>query len=1054
MIMLSTLQIASPTAPERSHARLTLAAMAAALALQAGPANALSFEVTGTQTVATNYGTINDDMMLTGCGTLVWTGSINPLRGTTVDCGILSIGNGGTSGSIDGNIYVSDGTLIFNRSNPLTYAGVISGFAPLVKQGIGMLTLTGNHTYSGGTRIDAGLLMVGNGGTSGSISGDVVNNGTLAFNRSDLQSFAGNISGSGGLLKQAGATLTLTGTNTYSGGTTISGGMLTVGNGGTAGSIVGNVVNNGILSFNRSDAQVFAGRITGNGALLKQAGNTLTLTGTNTYSGGTEILGGTLTVGNGFTAGSISGNVYNEGILAFNRRDAQTFSGDISGSGKLMKLSFNSLKLTGTNTYSGGTTIFGGALEIGNGGTSGSIIGNVNNLGTLAFNRSDAQTFAGDISGSGGLLKLAGNILTLTGTNTYSGGTTILGGDLQIGNGGTSGSISGNVNNHGTLTFNRSDAQSFAGDISGTGGLLKRGGDTLTLTGTNTYSGGTTIFGGALQIGNGGTAGSITGNVVNNGALVFYRGDPQVFAGAISGSGILVQLGRNTLTLTGTNTYSGLTMIAGGVLQIGNGGTAGSIAGNVENYGTLVFNRSDSFTFTGNVFGNGSLIKKGAGSLTITGDHSYGTNLVTGIPGGINIEEGTLILGDRYNFNVAQSVNINNNATLKFQTASYQQITANISGRGSLVKEGQGFTFLDGQNNSTGDILINEGTLLVRANPTLAMLGGNVINNARLVIYTDRNVTYAGNLQGRGAIEFHQPTGGAAPIVTLLGENSSTGSYILSAVSLNVGNGGTRGTISGNVVSVAENVALTFNRSDATQYGGNLSGQLRLVKAGAGTLTFSGVNTSSGDTVVSAGELKVDGEIRNGVVEVERDAVVSGSGRLSTLHLNGTVAPGHDVGRLAATQASFAAGSRYAWDIKDAAGLAGIDYDTLHLDGNLILDTVANGSVITIQIRSLGADGSSGLAANFDARKNSRFALVSGLGIIGFDASRFAIDTTDFYNDLQGGTWSVYATGGDLFLDFTTAVPEASSWQLFLAGLTVAYFAAGRRRKHGKGLWQ
>ena len=150
-------------------------------------------------------------------------------------------------------------------------------------------------------------------------------------------------------------------------------------------------------------------------------------------------------------------------------------TGAISGTGQLTKTGSGALVLIGTNTYSGGTTISAGTLQIGNGGTSGSIVGNVTDNGTLAFDRSDTVAFGSVISGTGSLVQLGSGTLVLTGTNTYSGGTTISAGTLQIGNGGTTGSITGNVTDNGTLAFNRSDAMTFDGVISGTGSLVQLG---------------------------------------------------------------------------------------------------------------------------------------------------------------------------------------------------------------------------------------------------------------------------------------------------------------------------------------------------------------------------------------------------------------------------------------------------------------------------------------------------------------------------------------------------------------------------------------------------
>ena len=155
-----------------------------------------------------------------------------------------------------------------------------------------------------------------------------------------------------------------------------------------------------------------------------------------------------------------------------------------------------------TNTYSGGTTISAGTLSVGAGSTSGVITGDVTNNATITFNRSDAQSFAGAISGSGTLTKLGADTLTLTGTNTYSGGTTISAGTLSIGAGSTAGVIAGDVTNNATLTFNRSDSVSFAGAISGTGAVTKSGSNTLTLTANSSYTGATTVSSGALVLQN------------------------------------------------------------------------------------------------------------------------------------------------------------------------------------------------------------------------------------------------------------------------------------------------------------------------------------------------------------------------------------------------------------------------------------------------------------------------------------------------------------------------------------------------------------------------
>ena len=488
----------------------------------------------------------------------------------------------------------------------------------------GMQFVTSGYTVRGGpvTLTGAAQIRVGDGTNAGAA--------TLARIDSVL-------TGSVGLEKTDLGTLVLTGANTYTGGTTISAGTLQIGNGGTTGSIQGNVTNNGTLAFNRSDDVTFAGTISGTGAVVKNGAGTLVLTSDSTYAGGTTIAAGTLQIGNGGTTGSITGNVVNNGSLAFNRANDVAFGGALSGAGTLVQKGTGTLVLTGANTHTGGTTIASGTLQIGNGGTTGSLAGNVANSGTLAFNRSDATTFAGVVSGTGSLIQKGTGTVALTGANTYTGGTTIAAGTLQVGNGGTTGSILGDVANSGTLAFSRSDGVTFAGVVSGTGALAQRGEGTLVLTGANTYTGGTTIAAGTLQIGNGGTAGSIQGNVANSGTLAFNHSDDVTFAGVISGSGSLVQKGTGTLILTGDNTYTGVTTVSSGTLQIGNGGTTGSIAGNVVNNANLVFNRSDTYRFGGTITGAGSVTFKG-GTVLFSAPYSGSVTVDTSM---VQLQAGT-----------------------------------------------------------------------------------------------------------------------------------------------------------------------------------------------------------------------------------------------------------------------------------------------------------------------------------------------------------------------------------------------------------------------------
>ena len=185
------------------------------------------------------------------------------------------------------------------------------------------------------------------------------------------------------------------------------------------------------------------------------------------------------------------------------------------------------LILSASNTYTGVTTISGGTLQLGDGtGNNGSVAGNITDNAHLTFANPYAQTYTGAISGSGGLTKTAAGLLILTGSNTYSGATTISAGTLQVGSSGTAGSIgnTSGVTDNGLLEFALTGSTTFAPVISGSGGLLQAGSGALILIGAKTYSGPTTISAGTLQFGNGVATGSITSSSavsVGSGVLAF-----------------------------------------------------------------------------------------------------------------------------------------------------------------------------------------------------------------------------------------------------------------------------------------------------------------------------------------------------------------------------------------------------------------------------------------------------------------------------------------------------------------------------------------------------
>ena len=203
--------------------------------------------------------------------------------------------------------------------------------------------------------------------------------------------------------------------------------------------------------------------------------------------------------------------------------------------------------LTGTNTYTGGTTISAARCRSATAAPTGSIAGNVANNGALVFNRSDSVTFGGIISGTGAVQKIGGGTTILTGANTYSGGTTISAGTLQIGNRRHVGIDRRQRHQQwraGVQSLERHDLRrrrSRARDRCTRTAPGRRSSPAPTATPART-----TISAGTLQIGNGGTTGSIAGNVINNAVLAFNRSDSLSYAGIISGSGSLTKLGTGT----------------------------------------------------------------------------------------------------------------------------------------------------------------------------------------------------------------------------------------------------------------------------------------------------------------------------------------------------------------------------------------------------------------------------------------------------------------------------------------------------------------------------
>jgi fibronectin-binding autotransporter adhesin len=516
--------------------------------------------------------------------------------------------------------------------------------------------------------------------------------------------FSGSITGTGGAIVITDGSQSLSGANTYTGTTTVTGGKLVLVSGASLKSTV--VLNGGGLDLTSSvtttgsatinslsgtgavnlagntlilatAGDTYGGKMSGSGSLMISAG-TETLSGANDYTGTTtvsstatlKLIGGSLAAASKLSINGIfdasgaadssltfvslagSGQVKMDahGLVLNSAANTSTiFSGVISGTAGLSVTGTGTQVLSGDNAYAGGTTIGTGAtLQLGSGSNTGAIQGNVSNNGTLRFYRLDTKTFAGQITGTGAVVQAGIGTTVLTADNTYTGGTTISAGTLQIGDynttthtGGLSGSILGDVVDNGTLAFARADAVTITATVSGAGNLAIRSG-AITLTGASDYTGQTRIDSGAeLDLAGTGsiaesdkvfangtfdisntTAGSSIQSLTGNGQVklgtqtLTLTGATDTFAGVISGTGGLILAGGNE-TLSGTSTYTGATTVQAGILSVT--GSIASSAVTVKSGATV----SGTGTIGGLTVENGGTVKagmNGSGTLNAAGN--------------------------------------------------------------------------------------------------------------------------------------------------------------------------------------------------------------------------------------------------------------------------------------------------------------------------------------------------------------------------------------------------------------------------------------------------
>ncbi len=608
----------------------------------------------------------------------------------------------------------------------------------LTKQGDGTLILSNTGNDYGDTVIDGGILAAKDAASIGTGDVTIAESATLALSQGTLDN---NVTGEGQIVKSGSDELIVTGDNNYSGGTTITGGTLTADHADSLGT--GAIANSGVLQVGEGELE---NTLSGAGSLVKTGTGELTLSGDNSYSGTTTITGGTLTADHADSLGT--GTIANSGVLQVGEGELEN---TLSGSGSLVKSGTGELTLSGENTYSGGTTIDDGVLIADNADSLGT--GTIANNGVLQVGEGELKN---TLSGTGSLVKIGTGELTLSGDNTYSGGTTIDDGVLIADNADSLGT--GAVANNGVLQVGEGELKN---TLSGTGSLVKIGTGELTLSGDNTYSGGTTIDDGVLIAAN---VNALSGGDVDNSGTLMLDAN-----GAFELANVTTHSGATTALAAGSTLDAGqLTQEDGSTLSIDLGAATDEAmitADSVTLGGTLnvtgIGSVTDSWTpeaYTYTLIDSDSAITSDFDDLTVAGMNREDVDFLT-IDGKVDETDNT-------NYDLTASLSWyadRDNATTDAHgtfTLSDPDGSFNVAATltdvddtldpgsrwdgKSLTKEGAGTLILSGDNDYSGGTTINEGTLVAAS--TTALGTGLVDNNATLVLDADGEVSAVGGI--------------------------------------------------------------------------------------------------------------------------------------------------------------------------------------------------------------------------------------------------------------------------------------------------------------------
>lgn len=683
-----------------------------------------------------------------GPGKIILVGDNTFTGGTTIRAGSLQVGDGGSNGRLDGPVAIEAGaSLIWNLAPHFTVDGGISGSGGVVKSGTNTLTVTGDWSHTGGTRVEGGNLRVGDAGLTGSVAGEIfiASTARLTFDRADNIIHSGVIAGDGMVFKMGAGDLTLSGANTYTGGTIIN-----------EGRVIGDTVSlqgdfdryfylgaNTELRINQSFDGIFAGDTSGAGALVKSGTGTVIAPGNLRHTGGTQVEAGTLSIWGTHASGvtvAPGATLGGSGVIS----GAVTVAdGGILSPGIL----YGPRTLTTGNLTLAPTSLLNWHL-----GAPGIIGSGVNDLVNVNGNLILDGTL--NVSDAGGFGPGSYRLINYTGALMDNG---LVLGLVPSGFIPADFAVQTSVNNQvnlivtdaGPVNFWNGSTVSPTGTVEGGSGVWNNSSTNWTdapATHSGPWNGGFAVFTGA--------AGTVTlgENVAMEGAQFVtdgYRvegaghsigltgptsvirvdlGATATISAELTGAAMLNKTDLGTLVLTGANTYSGGTIISGGTLQLGEGGEGGSVLGDISNNGQLVLNHGVDVTLANSISGNGTVTKRGTNTTTLTGANSYS--------GGTFIEGGILAgaVGSlQGNISVAPS------AFIRFEDISDGTYAGVVSGAGGLAKRGAGNLTFAANQTYTGSTNIEEGGI---------NLAGVSLASSQVTVEVNGSLTGPGSVAG------------------------------------------------------------------------------------------------------------------------------------------------------------------------------------------------------------------------------------------------------------------------------------------------------------------